>query len=348
MLLRLVLCSLFCSTLASAATPRAKLTAPAAALLAKGKILVLPEDNLALALPPAGKPVPLIEPAPKKIVRVTGAPSLLAVDDDILALRGGVLARLAFQAGAMPAATADGALIAGIDEKRNIKLTQAGASKIVPYKRDGRYELEYPYVPPGGKYVLVALRDYTQPLDAFFFLIVDVATLAVQEINLSKNFVPGSLRHTISADEVALQMFAQHKDGDSVTLSESDFVVFDFRTRKLGTAPPGLRPGRLSPSGKRSLVEGRMIYSDDKSCGADETIVYDEGKKPAPRTAGPGTVVTLLDFLPDETAFIGAVLAPKGCKLRGVLVPIGADDPARWKTFALPTHAGRPTAFVLP
>src|SRR5262245_39529824 len=113
MMLRLMLCLAF-STTAFAATPRAKLSAPAAALLAKGKILVLPEDNLAMALPPVGKPVPLIEPAPKHISRVTGAPLLLAADDDVLALKNGALARVAYQVGAMPAATADGSLIAGV------------------------------------------------------------------------------------------------------------------------------------------------------------------------------------------------------------------------------------------
>jgi len=342
---RLPLLVMLLSGVAQAKGP--KLTAAAAALLAKGPVLVLPDDNLVLPVPPAGKPVPLCEPPPQRISRVAGAPTLLLIDDDLVAVRGTSFAKLAYRPGAMPAATPDGTVVAGVEEKKFLKITRAGIGKRVPFQRDGRFELEHPYVTPDGKRAMVALRDYTQTLDDFYFLIVDVDTLAFKEINLSKSFVPGALRQPLSATQVALQMFAQHADGDSVTLVPSDVVVLDLATRKLSPAPHELRPGRPSPSGKRSLLEGPMSYSDDKSCGADETLLYDERRpKPSHREAGPGTVVTLLDFLDDDT-LLGAVLTLKGCKLQGVAIPIDAESPSKWKPLPLPTRAGRPTAFVL-
>ena len=305
----------------SARPPRPHLTAPAAALLAKGAAFLAPADNLLIPLD-GGKPVAFLEPAPEHLFR----------------LADHKLVRVASQVGAMPAATPDLTLVAGIEDKRTLRLTRGEEGKRVPYHREGRFELEHPYVTPDGAAVLVAVRDYTQPLDAFDFLLVDTKTLALEEIHLSKRFVPGPLRQLLSPERLALQMFTQRSDDEgNLQLEQTDFVVFDFQTHKLGPAPPDLRPGLPSASGKFSLLPGPITYSDDKRCGGDETRLYEAGKPQPVHFALPGTVVTLLDVLPDETAVIANLLTLKTCKSRGVLIPLGADvKPSSWKPFPLP------------
>jgi hypothetical protein len=342
---------LLCSTLlaafaaSAAARPRPKLTTAAQALLEAGPVLLIAEDNL--VVPVAGekvKSVSLFDPAPKKLELVAVEPgqgALIAVDDELFRLKGAALGRVAAQVGADAAATPDFTLVAGIEDKKQLKLTHDGASKLVPYRRDGRWELERPYLTPDGASALVAVRDYTQPLDAYDFLIVDVKSGAVDEIHLSKNFVPGPLRQPVSPSEVALEMFTQAEEDDGhLKLTAADVVVFDFKTKKLKPAPAALKPGRPSPSGKYALLEGPMLYSDDKQCGGDQTALYGEGK-PVRFSVGAGQVVSVLDFLPDERGMIANVLTLKTCKNRGVVIPFKDEDPSKWKSFPLPVHAGR-------
>ena len=175
----------------ASARPHPHLTPEAAALLEKPGLFLVPDDNLAVPLT-GGKPVAFLNPAPAhlELAAPNDASPLLLVDDELYRVRAGQLARVGTRVGAMPAATPDFSLVAGIDEKKSLKLTRDGVSKIVPYHRDGRWELEHPYLTPDGATVLVALRDYTQPLDAYEFLVVDTKSGGLEEIKLSKSFVP--------------------------------------------------------------------------------------------------------------------------------------------------------------
>ncbi|HZS36869.1 MAG TPA: hypothetical protein VFF06_08585 [Polyangia bacterium] len=347
---------LLSASIASARPARPKLTAAAAALLAEGPVLLIADDDV--IIPVAGekvksaspseakvKSVSLFEPAPKRLELVAVTPgegALLAVDDELFRLKGAALSRVASLVGADPAATPDFAVIAGIEDKKSLKLTRDGASKLIPYRRDGRWELERPYLTPDGATALVAVRDYTQPLDAYDLLVVDTKSGALEEIRLSKNFVPGPLRQPLSPTEVALQMFTQAEESEgALKLSEADVVVFDFKSRKLKPAPAALLPGLPSPSKRWSILPGTMAYSDDKRCGGDATALYEQGKSKAARfVLAAGTVVSVLDFLPDESGMIANVLTLKTCKNRGVIIPFKDEDPARWKSFPLPVHPG--------
>jgi hypothetical protein len=332
------------------ARSRPQLTPAAVALLDKGGVFLVPDDNLAIPLQPKGKPVPLLAAAPQQLELVSGgaAPYLL-IDGDLYQLKGAGLTLVAAHVGEMPSVSVDGKLVAGIEDKRGLKLTRAGAASVVPYHREGNWELDRPFVTPDGAWVLAVVHDYTGQLDAYDFVVVNAKTSEYVEIDLSKNFVPGPLRQMLEGGQVAIRMFAQEEDDRGFPrLVESDLVAFDFKTKKLGPAPADLRPGLQSPDGHYSLLTGPMRYSDNKSCGGDDTTLYEEGKPRAHYLGGEGTVVSVLDFLPDSSAVIANVLTLKGCKSRGVVIPLkGGERPSAWKPFPLPSHAGHLTGRII-
>jgi hypothetical protein len=335
------------------ARARPQLTPAAAALLQSGGLFLVPDDNLAVPLGGKAKPVPFFATPPTRLEIVSVLPNgdtMLIVDDELYRLRGGALSRLAAQIAQQPAASDDGKLVASVDEKRALKLTRGDEAHVAPYRRDGRWELERPYVTPDGTSVLVVVHDYTNDLDVYTLVLVDTKTDAVTEIALDKGFVPGPLRQRVSPTEVAIQMYTQGTDDQHmVTLTETDRVVFDFKTRKLAPAPKTLLPGLPSTDGHYSLMPGKMLFSDNKRCGGDATVLHETGRpKSASFTAGAGTVVSALDFLPDGTGLVANVLQLKSCKNRGVIIPLKSDDrPSAWKPFALPVHEGRMAGRVI-
>src|SRR5206468_379302 len=124
--------------LAAAFHERPQVSPAAAALLAKGPVFLVPDDNLAV-------PLGVLEAAEREKPKV-------------------------------------------------LKLSTATAARAVPYHRQGRWELEHPYITPDGAWVLAAIRDYTQSLDEYSFVVVDTKTLEYKETSLSANFVPGPQR----------------------------------------------------------------------------------------------------------------------------------------------------------
>jgi hypothetical protein len=326
---------------------RPQLTPQAIALWPKGFFLV-PEDNLAVPLDGKSKPVPFLTPAPERLELVSGAGDLFVIDGDLYKRKDAALSQVARGMGRLAAASADGALVVSIEDKRDLKITTPdGTHKKVPYRRQGNWELDRPYVSPDGTWILALLKDYTQPLDAYDFLVVDPKTLSVDEVHLSKNFVPGDLRQSVSPTQVALQMMVQETDEHGFArLAPSDVVVFDVKSKKLGPPPAGLKPGRASPDGALSLLSGKMFYSNDKSCGADETLLFENDKKSSFH-ASDGAVVSVLDFLPDGSGLIANVLTLKGCKNKGVIIPTkGGEKQSSWKPFPLPVHPGHLTGRV--
>jgi hypothetical protein len=324
------------------ARPRPQLAPQAAALLGKGYFLVA-DDNLAVPLDGKSKPVPFVQPAPEKLELVSGNNDLFVIDGDLYRKKDAALALVARGIGKLVAASPDGELVASIIDKRDVKLTFAdGSSKKVAYRRAGNWEMDRPWVAPDGSWVLALVRDYTAPLDVFAFVVIDAKTQEIAEVELSRNFVPGDLRQAISPTQLALQMMVQETDENGFTkLRPSDLVVFDAKTKKLGPPPPGLRPGRASADGGHSLLPGTIFYSDDKSCGGDETVLFENGKS-SHFAAGDGQVVSVLDFLPDGSGLIANVLTLKGCKNRGVIIPMkGGENQKTWKPFPLPVHPGQ-------
>src|SRR5581483_1664934 len=127
------------------------------------------------------------------------------------------------------------------------------------------------------------------------------------EVRVDRSFVPGLARQPIAAGKIALPMFTQHVGDDGrVALSESDPVVFDVSAKKLVRAPEGLRFGLPSPSGNLILY---TPHREEHRCGDSESRVW-ERDKPAPFVfrAGTGKAVQLIDFLPDESGVIAAVI----------------------------------------
>jgi hypothetical protein len=323
------------------ARPRPKLTPQATALLG-APWLLLPDDNLALALAPGAKPVPFVAGAPARLELVAAGPEpLLVVDDDLVRLRAGALALVAPLVGASPSASADASLIASIDQKRTLQLTRGEATKPVAYRHAGQWELERPWVAPDGRRVVVAVHDYTQALDAWSFVIVDAASGELVEVALSRTFAPGELRQPLGPDALLVQLRSE-ADGDdgAVALAPASLAVLDLKTKQLGPAPPSLRPGRASPDGRASLFPARVRWSDDKRCGAEETLLYEEGRvKPSVLRASADSVVTAIDFVPDGSAVVASVLSLKSCRSRGVIIPLAGDvKPAAWRTVALPSR----------
>jgi hypothetical protein len=343
----------FC-TGAQARPPRPQLNPAAVPLLANGALL-LPEDDLVVPLA-GGKALPFLVPPPRRLELLAIKPgeALIVIDDDVYRYKAGALQRVASQVGAQPAASDDASLVASIEDKRALRLTRGEVSRRVPYQRSGHFELERPWLTADGKRALVAVHDYGATLDVYEFIVLDTNTNEFHEIKLSNTFVPGPLRQPLSPTEVAIQMFAQHTDDHGmVGLSETDVVVFNLDTRKIVPAPKDLKPGLASPSARFSLLAGGMAYSDDKRCGGDHTLLFEAGRpKPASFQTAADVVVSVLDFLPDESGIIANVLSLKSCKNRGVVIPLkkggGEVTPAEWKPFALPVRLGRLTGRVIP
>jgi hypothetical protein len=342
------------------AARKPQLTPAAAALLTDDKaggLFLVAEDNLAVPIAGRGKGVPFLTVKATRLeVISSGADGVatLAIDDEVFRLEKGALTPIPVKGkvGAMPAVSADGKLVASVEEKKILRLFVDGAVKPVSYRRPGRWELEHPYISADGSALLVALRDYTQPLDAYNFLLVDPKSGDVEEIRLAQNTIPGALRVPLGNSQVGIPMYTQGTDeGGFANLMESDLVVLDFKTKKLEPAPKTMRPGRPSPSGKYSIAPGTMRYSNDKRCGGDETRLYQEGKEgkaPLRFTVGEGSVASALDFLPDESGLIANILQLKTCKNRGVIIPLARDDPpSKWAPFALPVREGHLTGRVL-
>ncbi|MSP62977.1 MAG: hypothetical protein EXR72_22105 [Myxococcales bacterium] len=347
---------LLASSPALARPPRPQLTDAARALLGKGGLFLVPQDNLALPLVANGKPVPFFAPAPQRLEVISAAPTgeaLLLADGDAYRVRGDVLELVAPSVGAQAAASADGKVLAGIEDKKLLKITLVGgAPRMIKYKRPGRWELERPYLSPDGAWTLVTLRDFSNPnLDELYFLAFETRTgVPEEEIALSKSFVPGVLRQPLDPGQVLIQMQSQSMADDGVpVLTEAGLVVFDFKTRKLTAAPPSVRPGLASAKGRYTLLPGPPVWGDGRQCSGDESQVFDGTKRPSAFRIAEGSVVSGLDFLPDERALIAAVVDLKGCKSRGVLIPLAGDvAPAKWPPFALPPlHDGKISGRVI-
>ena len=322
----------------------------AAAALASGPQLLLPDDNLLVPLAGKGKATPLLQTAPKRLEILSttvGGETLLAIEQDLFSLKAGVLKRVASGIYADPALGPEG-LVLSIEDKRGLVATRGEEVTKIPYRRSGSWELVRPYVFPDGKHALVTVHDFSQALDGWQLLLVDLVSKEVEEVNLSRSFAPGPLRQPLGPTKVLFQMYAQKGDsagGVGVSFDETDFAVFDLATKKMSAPPAEVLPGQPSVSGKVSLLPGTMRYSDDKRCGGDNTFIYLAGKKKPLRFADGTEVVSLIDVTPDEKALVGFVLDVRGCKGHGVLVPLGADGPAMaqsaWRPLGIPYRNGQ-------
>ncbi len=334
---------LLSSSFAWARPPRPALTADAQALLAKGPAVLLADDDLLVPLAGA-KAVKFLEPPPAHLSQAGEA--LVVVDGDLFRVRATALERVATAPGAQPACSTDCALVAGIEDHHAIKLTTKETSRVIPYRRDGRFELQDPWLTPDGSRVLVMVRDYTQPIDAFDFLIIDTKTGALVEEHLSKNFVPGAARKLVADGQVAIQMFTQREDEPGlVTLTESDVAVLDLKTKKLGAPPPSLRSLRTSSSGRWVLHAGEPAFRPDRACGGERTLVAD-GERTAAPLSEEETLVSALDFLPDEGGLLASVMSLKTCRSKLVAIPFGGDAKS-WRTLGAQPRSNVFTAKLL-
>jgi hypothetical protein len=332
------------STVAAARPPRPQLAPDAAALLARGPAVLLASEDLLVPLD-GKKAVRFLDPPPAQLAQAAGD-SLVIVDGDLFRVRAGALERVASAPGAEPACSADCALVAGVEDKRALKLTTKEGAQLLPYRRDGRWELHDPWVTPDGARVLATVRDYTQPLDAWDFLIVDVKSRSVEELHLSKNFVPGATRRPLDDGRVAIQMYTQREDEPGlVTLSETSVAVFDFKTHKLGAPTPSLRSLRVSPSGRWVLSAGEAAFRADRACGGERTLVADGDRRAEPLADG-DTLVSALDLLPDDGGLVASVLSLKSCHARLMAIPFGAEE-KKWRALAAPAHTGAFAARLL-
>lgn len=332
---------------------RPTLTAAAVTALGAGPQLLLPDDNLLVPLDGTGKgkgkATQLLQTAPKRFEIVSVGPdTLLAIEQDLYSLKAGALKRVASGIYADPALGPEG-LVLSIEDKRGLVVTRGEELTKIPYRRPGSWELVRPYVFPDGKHALVTVHDFSQALDGWELLLVDLVSKEVEEVHLSRSFAPGPLRQPLGATQVLFQMYAQKGDsagGVGVSFDETDFAVFDLVTKKMAAPPLDVMPGQPSASGKVTLLPGVMHYSDDKRCGGDNTFIYLAGKKKPFRFAADGTeVVSLIDVTPDEKAMVGFVLDTRSCKGHGVLVPLGPDGPglaqSTWKPLQIPYRNGQ-------
>lgn len=338
----------------AAAKPAPALTDAAAKALAAGGLFWIEGANLVVPLGKGAKPVPFLAPAPERMALVAARPrTLLALDGDLFALEGGKLARVATGVGAPVATSADGKVVVGVLEQKQLRVVVDGAARVVKWRRGGRWEFAQPYVAPDGGFALVAVRDFSEPLDQYGLVLLDPRGGEPSETALSRNFVPAPWRAPLDGKRVALQLFTQAADAEGVgaELRDAGLFVFDAATRKLAPAPPGLKPGLPSPSGKWSLLPGPLAHGEGRRCLGDQTLLYGEGA-PATFRAGAGQVVSALDFLPDERAVVAVVLDQRTCRTRGALIPLAGDaPPAKWAPFALPAvdaNGGRLLGRVLP
>ncbi len=325
----------------AAAKPLPQPTEAAAKALAAGGLFLVEGSDVAVPIGvKSARPIPFLAPEPKSIAVVAARPRvLLAIDGDLAALDGDKLARVAAGVGAPVAASADAKVIVGVIDQKQLRVSVDGAARVVKWRRGGRWEFVQPYVAPDGGFALVAIRDFTEPFDQYGLLYLDPKGGEPVESALSQGFVPGPWRVPLDGKRVALQVMVRARQDDEMSdaLRDAGLFVFDAATpAKLGPAPPGVKPGRPSPSGRWSLLPGPVETFGGGRCQGEETLLYGDGA-PAAFRAGPHQVVSALDFLPDERAVIAVVLEKKDCKLRGVLIPLAGDaPPSRWAPFPLP------------
>jgi hypothetical protein len=342
-IIRTLVISLFALCILSGASDarpaRPSLTVEAKALLAAPPVeglLLLPDDDMLVPLGGKAKPATFLQPAPKRleIVRVAPGEALLVVDGALVKLAGAVLHTVApADIGMDPAVSADASVIVGIEDKRTIKVTTATGSVRVPYRRDGQWELERPWLSADGARALMTVHDFGGTLDAYDLILVDIAKREVEELHLSRTFVPGPLRQTLDDGRVLFRMFTQKNSDDGrVSLDATDFAAFDLTTRKMGTPPPGVLPGIAAPDGSASLIAGPFHTSDDKHCGADATWLHLQAGRPR-HVVGPTGPLAFVDFANSPTGTLVAwQLDVKTCKGRMLLVPGDAvENTARWK-----------------
>lgn len=342
-----MLCTLWLASDA-VAKERPLLAVDAAAVLAEGALLLV-EDNLLVPLS-GKKAVPLLQKAPTRLIVLSHAPgeALLVIDKDLYRLSGGALARVAQGIEQQPAASADGKVVVSLEDKRILVVTRGETADKLPYRRAGNWEFENPFVTADGKRALVTIRDYSAPLEVFEFVLVALDKRDFEIVKLSQTFVPGPLRQAVG-DGVLMQMYTNQseEDGLLLKLSETDFAVLDLLAKKMGPMKPDTLPGEASPSGKRSVLPGPMVYSDGKRCGADRTVVFGVEPKPVQWQVGKDTIASFYGFTPDEQ-LVGDLFTPKTCKHKGVLVPLDKAVPqSKWKAIALPSHPGHLRGVVL-
>ncbi len=324
------------------ARERPLLASDAATVLTQGAVL-LPEDNLLVPLS-GQKAVPLLQKAPQRLLPLRNRPGelLLVIDKDLYRLADGALQRLAQGIEGQPAVSDDGKLVLSIEDKRILVVTRGETTDKINYRRAGNWEFENPYVAGDGKLALVTIRDYSAPLEVFEFVLVnlDGGKRDTEILKLSQTFVPGPLRQPL-AEGVLMQMYANQGEEDGVLkLQETDFSVLDLVGKKMSPMKPGTLPGIASPSGKRSILPGPMVYSEGKRCGADRTVVFGLEPRPVQWSIGKDSVVSFYGFTPDEQ-LVADLFTPKTCKHKGVLIPLDKSIPqSKWKAIALPSHPG--------
>jgi hypothetical protein len=342
---------LFCGV-AAAKPARPQLTPQAAAVLKAPGGFLIPAGNQVVPLDGKGKPVPLFAPAPQRLelVSVEGQRAILLVDEELLRLAGGAAERIAGQVGLSPSLSDDGKLIASLADKRTLELSDGESRRKVPYRRSGHWEFLHPFVMPAGGRVVVTVHDFSGA-DVYGFLMVDPASLNVEEIEMSRAFVPGPLREPLGPTRLAIPLERPPSDEEEENPSPEplQLSVLDLKSKKIGPAPADLLPGVRSADGRFSLAPGAMRWRDDHRCGGDHTLLYEKGKpRPSAFVVGKGTVVSGFDFLPNSSGIIAQVLEIESCKARGVIIPTtGEVKPDKWKPFPLPSATGRLAGRVL-
>lgn len=343
-------CSVFCAD--AAAKERPLLALDAIPTLNAGALLIL-DDNLLVPLS-GGKAVPLLQKPPQRLLLVGKKPgeALLVIDKDLYRLASGALSRVAQGIEQQPVATPDGKVVLSLEDKRILVITRGEQADKINYRRAGNWEFENPFLSADGKRALVTIRDYSAPLEVFEFVLVNLETKETEIVKLSQTFVPGPLRQavkTASGDGVLMQMYANQGEEDGLLkLSETDFSVLDLVGKKMAPLKAGdALPGEPSPSGKRSVLAGPMVYSEGKRCGADRSVVFGVEARPVQWSIGKDTVVSFYGFSADEQ-LVADLFSPKTCKHKGVLIPLDKSIPqAKWKTILLPSHQGHLRGEVL-
>ena len=331
----------------AAARDRPLLAIDAAAVLAQGALL-LTDDNL-LAPLSGQKAVSLLQKAPTRLSVLRNQPGevLLVIDKDLYRLTGGTLLRIAQRIEAQPVCSDDGKVVLSLEDKRILVVTRGEAVDKIPYRRPGNWEFENPFISAEGKRALVTIRDYSAPLEVFEFVLVSLESRETEIVKLSQTFVPGPLRQPV-ADGLLMQMYANQGEEDGLLkLSETDFAVLNLATKKMASMKADTLPGEKSPSGKRSILPGPMVYSMDKRCGADRSLVFGVEPKPVQWSLGKDTVVSLYGFTPNEE-LVADLFNPQTCKHKGALIPLDKAVPQnKWRSIALPSHPGHLRGVVL-
>lgn len=333
---------------AASAKERPILSLDATPVLNQGALLIL-DDNLLVPLN-GGKAVSLLQKPPQRLVLLRKKPgeALIVIDKDLYRLGGGALQRIAQGIEQQPATSLDGKIVVSIEDKRILVLTRGDQVDKINYRRPGNWEFENPFVTADGKRALLTIRDYSAPLEVFEFVLVNLESKETEIVKLSQTFVPGPLRQSLGGDAILMQMYANQGEEDGLLkLSETDFSVLDLAGKKMTPMKSDTLPGEVSPSGKRSVLPGPMVYSDGKRCGADRSVVFGVEPRPVQWTAGKDTIVAIYGFTSDEQ-LIADLFSPKTCKHKGVLIPLDKSVPqTKWKAIALPSHQGHLRGEVL-